>query len=373
MSLILSDKHNFFMNLAIKQAKLASRAVTPNPRVGAVIVKNNTIVGKGYHQQSGKPHAEINAIRSVKNSTDGSTIYITLEPCSTSGKTPPCTSAIIKSGIKKVVIGTLDPNPRHCGKGIEILRQHGIEVVTGILQEKCDLLIEDFRKYVTEKRPFVISKVAITLDGKIATSTGESKWITSSASRNKVQQIRSNVDAILIGTNTALNDNPRLTIRRNSKKDIQPWRILLDPKLTVAENSILLNDDLISKTVIFTSTKISDKKKFKLLSKKVRIIPIETENDFFHPEVLFREIAKLPVVSLLIEGGGTTLGHFLDHKLIDKMYFFIAPKIIGDKQAISPFQGKGTKNILDILALKNIKWRKFGQDMMFEGYPDWRK
>lgn len=361
------------MNQAVKQAKLASRAVTPNPRVGAIIVKNGIVVGKGYHQQSGKPHAEVNAISSAKNSTDGSTIYITLEPCCTSGKTPPCTTAIIKSGIKKVVLGILDPNPNHCGKGIEILRQNGIEVVTGIEQDKCDLLIEDFRKYVTEKIPFVISKVGITLDGKIATSTGESKWITSSASRNKVQQIRSNVDAILIGTNTALNDNPRLTVRTTSKKNVQPWRILLDPKLAVAENSILLNDELTSKTVIFTSIQTSGKKKFELLSKKVRIIPIETENDFFPPKLLLREIAKLPVVSLLIEGGGTTLGHFLDHKLIDKMYFFIAPKIIGDKQAISSFQGKGTKNISDVLALKNIKWRKFGQDMMLEGYPDWRK
>ncbi len=363
--------HSFFMDIALKQAKLASRAVTPNPRVGAVIVKDGIIIGKGYHKKSGSHHAEINAIKSAKKPTDGSTIYITLEPCSTHAKTPPCTNAIIQAGIKQVVIGTLDPNPNHTAKSIKIFKDNGIDVVEGILQEKCDLLIEDFRKYIREKKPFVVSKVGITLDGKIATSTGESKWITSPSSRNKVQQIRSNADAILIGTNTLLNDNPRLTIRTKSKKIVQPWRILLDPELAVTENSIILNDNLTDKTIIFTCAKTQDKKKFKILSKKIRMIALE--NDFFHPKLLLKEMAKLQIVTLLIEGGGTTLGHFLDHKLIDKMYFFIAPKIIGDQLAVSPFQGKGIKNISDILSLKNIKWRRFGQDMMLEGYPNWRK
>ena len=372
MSLDNSEKHAFFMNKALTLAKRASRKVSPNPRVGAVLVKDGNIIGQGYHRYSGGPHAEIYAIKAAGNSSKDSTLYVTLEPCSSHGKTPPCTEAIIQAGIKKVFIGATDPNPSHNGIAVNILKKHNIDVETGIFQDKCEELIEDFRKFVIHKTPYVVAKAAVSIDGKISTFTGESKWITSPSSRKEVQAIRSNVDAILVGSNTIKKDNPSLTVRIPKGKHYQPWRIVLDPELSIPHNCNIVTDSNKNRTVLFVDSHKRDEKKIKsFLDNGIKIIELPIKNGGFSPVDILRSLADLSIVSLLVEGGGETIGNFFDHKLIDKLYIFIAPKIIGGKSAPGPFHGKGIERINEAVCLDKIKWRKFGNDMMFSGYPVW--
>ncbi|MCD6459644.1 bifunctional diaminohydroxyphosphoribosylaminopyrimidine deaminase/5-amino-6-(5-phosphoribosylamino)uracil reductase RibD [bacterium] len=368
------NNHVFYMKQAVSLAKCASRKVSPNPRVGAVLVKDGKIIGQGYHKCAGASHAEIQAIESAGKDANGSTLYVTLEPCSSYGKTPPCTYAVIKAGIKKVFIGVTDPNPAHNGIAVNIFKQHNIGVETGILKNKCAELIEDFRKFIIKKLPFVTVKAAISIDGKIATFFGESKWITSPASRSEVQKIRSSVDAVLVGSNTIAKDNPSLTVRTAKGKLFQPWRIVLDPYLSIPHNCNIVTDYNKNRTVLVVDKQKAEIEKFNFFIKNgIKIFPLATENGFFNPMDVLRSLTNLSIVSLLVEGGGETIGTFFDHKLIDKLYIFIAPKIIGGKTAPGPFNGKGIKNIAEAVYLQRIKWRKFKDDMMFCGYPVWNK
>lgn len=362
------------MKQALDYAQKATRAVTPNPHVGAVVVRDNEIVGIGYHQKAGEYHAEILALEDAGTLANGASLYVTLEPCSTHGKTPACTDAIIKAGIKSVFIGCIDPNPAHSGKGILILQQHGIAVETGVLKEKCETLIEDFTKFITTGLPFVISKSAISADGKIATVHGESQWISSPSSRAKVQKIRQNADAILVGIGTVINDNPSLTVRTKTKNAHQPWRIVIDPECSIPENARLLNDNYIHKTILIVKEHHRNtEKNARLIDKGIQFLFIEEKNQIFNPYTILTQLARIPIVSLLIEGGGATLGHFFDFHAIDKMIFFIAPKIIGGKNAPSPFHGTGVEKIADAVQLKNVTWKKYACDMMLTGYPNWKK
>lgn len=357
------------MKKAINIARKATRAVIPNPKVGAIIVKDGKIISSGYHQKAGDPHAEINALKKAGVDAKGSTLYVTLEPCSTFGKTPPCVNEVIKAGIGKVVIGSLDPNPLNHKKSIEILNNNGIEVITGILQDKCNELIEDFRKYINTGLPFVIAKVAQSADGKISTADGDSKWISNEQSRKKVQIIRSNVDAIMVGVNTVIKDNPHLTLRiKNSI--YQPWRIVIDPDLIIPDNSNVTNDSYLEKTVIITrDINTKQDKSYKLADKGIKVLGIESESDKFSSESILLSIAKFPILSILLEGGHTTLGRFLDDKAIDKIHLFIAPIIIGDKYAPSSFCGDGVKLIKDAIKLDKSTWKKYNNDMLLTGYP----
>lgn len=362
------------MKQALNYARKATRAVTPNPRVGAVVVRDNDIVGIGYHQKAGECHAEILALNHAGRLAHGASLYVTLEPCSTHGKTPACTDAIIKAGITSVFIGCVDPNPAHAGKGIVILQRHGIKVETGILKEECETLIEDFTKFITTGLPFVISKAAISADGKIATYHGESQWISSPSSRVKVQEIRKNTDAILVGIGTVINDDPSLTVRPKTKKNYQPWRIVIDPECSIPENARLLNDNYVHKTIlIIRACHRHTAKSARLIDKGIQFFFIEEENQMFNPYTILKLLTRIPIVCLLVEGGGATLGHFFDFHAIDKMVFFITPKIIGGKNAPSPFHGKGIERIADAVQLKNSTWKKYACDMMLTGYPNWEK
>jgi len=372
MNSIEHEKHVFFMKKAIALARRASRKVSPNPRVGSVIVQDDKIIGQGYHKVSGGPHAEVYAIKSAGDLCTGATLYVTLEPCSTYGKTQPCTDCIIKNGIKKVVIGCIDPNPLHQGIAVKILKEHNIQVETGILKDQCEELIEDFSKFVVKKFPFVVAKAAVSIDGKISTFSGESKWITSPSSRAKVQKIRSNVDAILVGSNTVIKDNPSLTVRTSKGKQFQPWRIVLDPELSIPHNCNIVTDSNKNKTVLLVDYEKADRKRIDLfLDNGIKIIKLSIKNGEFSPVDILNSLADLYITSVLVEGGGATIGSFFDNKIIDKLYIFIAPKIIGGKSAPGPFHGKGIERIAEAVCLDKIKWKKFGNDMMFCGYPIW--
>ncbi|MDX9702445.1 MAG: bifunctional diaminohydroxyphosphoribosylaminopyrimidine deaminase/5-amino-6-(5-phosphoribosylamino)uracil reductase RibD [Candidatus Auribacterota bacterium] len=365
--------HEKFMRIAIRLAKRATRAVSPNPKVGAVVVSGNTVVGKGYHKQSGGPHAEIFALREAGEKSRNATLYITLEPCSTHGKTPPCTDAIVSAGIKTVVIGSIDPNPKHAGKAIDILTGHNIKVKTGILENECDELIEDFRVFTTCRIPFVIVKVATSLDGKIATHTGKSKWITSPDSRTMVQRIRSGVDAIMVGATTVVRDNPALTIRHGRNKKFQPYRIIIDPELIIPSDSTVVSDPYKNRTVIITCDKNMQSEKFRHFSdiQGIKMLTLPFMKNTFSTQSILEKLADMDIVSVLIEGGGTTVGHFFDNHLIDKVYCFIAPKIIGGRNAPGPFHGYGIADIENAVQFEKFNWKKCGQDIVLCGYPRW--
>lgn len=361
------SQHELFMRRAVRLAQRATRLVTPNPRVGAVVVKNGAIIGSGYHKKAGSDHAEISALKQAGAAAKGATLYVTLEPCSTYGKTPPCTAAVIQSGIKEVVIGSVDPNPAHNGRGIALLREHGITVTTGVLKDQCDELIEDFSVFIRTGMPFVTVKLAITADGKMATTRGESQWITSEASRAKVQQIRKNVDAIMVGVTTIIADNPHLTLR---VPGVQPWRIIIDPHCAIPEQATVLTDQFAHRTVLLVRSECE--KTRSIAARGVTILPVESENHIFIPQTVLKSIAKLPVVSVLLEGGAVTSGHFFDHQCIDKVYMFIAPKLFGGKTAPVPFAGSGIGPIADAVELNKIQWKRYGTDMMLCGYPVWK-
>lgn len=366
-----------YMRIAFALAKKGNPS--PNPYVGAVIVRNEKIIGKGYHKKAGMPHAEVKAIANQeevlaslkkgicsslenKEFAKGATMYVNLEPCNHYGRTPPCTDAIIKAGIKKVVFGMNDPNPNVRGGGEEELRKNGIEVKKGVLENEAKKLNEVFIKYTKTKMPFVVLKIAMSMDGKIATKTGDSKWITSEKTRKYVHKLRSKYDAILVGINTILKDNPLLTTRINGKKN--PIKIILDSKLRIPISANVIDSNLI----MATSKKYNVKKKRILESKGAKIIVCGKNTILL--KILLRKLGKLGITSVLVEGGSEIHGSFFDEKLVDKIILFYAPKIIGGKEAKIAIGGKGIENMNSAIRIKDLKMKKIDEDFVFEGYPE---
>jgi len=342
--------------------------------VGALIVKQGKIISQGYHKKAGLPHAEIEAISLAKKKVKGATLYLNLEPCCHFGKTPPCVPAIIKAGIKRVVCSSLDPNPKVNGKGIAELKKAGIEVRVSILDKENRKLNEAFFTFHEKKRPFVAIKFAATLDGKIATKTGESKWITNEEARRYARLLRSQYQAVLVGINTVLKDNPRLTAREKNKPPHQNWcggkkepiRIILDDELKIPLKSHVLAD---SNVIIATLTKkINREKKLKLREKGVSIL--EFPGKKISIQRLLQKLYKEEIISILVEGGSITLGSFFDQGLVDKVYAFFAPILIGGKNAITPIAGQGTAKIKDGLRLKELTLKKFGDNFLLTGYAN---
>lgn len=352
----------FYIKEALKFAKKGMGWTNPNPMVGAVIVKNGKIIGKGYHRKVGLPHAEIEAINNAKTNVKGATLYVNLEPCIHYGRTPPCVGVIIKSGIKRVVCSILDPNPRVHGKGIELLKNAGIEVSVGILEKEARELNEAFFTFHKKERPFIAIKFAASLDGKIATKTGDSKWITNEQARKFARNLRSQYQAILVGINTILRDDSHLGVRLKGKKD--PLRIILDSRLRILLGSQVLRDN----NVLIVTTKMADKEKLETLHKKgVEVISVDSEK--ISLSNLLSELRQREIISLLIEGGGKTLGSFVDAKLVDKVYAFYAPIIIGGKEAIDSISGEGVKNIAEAIYLKSMSFKRFADNLLIIGYP----
>lgn len=349
----------YFLKKTLQLAQKGLGWTNPNPLVGAVIVKNNRIISQGFHHKAGYPHAEIEALNAVSENPRGATMYVNLEPCSTFGKTPPCVDSILKSGIKKVVCSTLDPNPKNHRRGIAKLQQARIITSVGILTTQAKQLNEAFFTFHTLKRPFVALKFAASLDGKIATFTGHSKWITNEKARSYARSLRAQYQAVLVGINTVLIDNPHLGTRIKGKKD--PLRIILDAKLQIPLTAQVLRDQ----NVLLATTTRADKNK-KAYLKKMGLTILTFNSQSIAIKDLLASLKDLEIISVLVEGGGQTLGGFIDSKLIDKVYAFHAPLLIGGKEAIS-IRGKGASNIQKAFRLQEVSFRKFYDNLLTIG------
>ncbi len=330
----------FFMRAALREARRGLGQTSPNPAVGAVLVVNGNVVAKGYHKRTGAPHAEIECLRSFKKRVPKSAIlYVTLEPCSTSGRTGPCSSAIGEAGVRRLVIGATDPNPQHLGRGIELLRKAGLEVRAGVLASECSALNEAHNKWIQTRRPFVIAKCGMSLDGRLSLPPDEARWITSPASRRHAQQLRAQVDAILIGAGTLRADDPRLTARSRGAK--QPWRIVLSRSGVLPRQARLFTDRFATRTIIHSGKTL---------------------------EAVLRELGKKEITSVLIEGGGEILGQALDQRLIDKVQLYFGPVLSGGP--VVAFAGIGAASTEKAVRLEHVRYKRIGPDVCVTGYPN---
>jgi len=362
----MNRRDEFYMNKAIELARKAKGRTSPNPMVGAILVKNGKIIGKGYHRKAGLAHAEVEAIRDAGANAAGATLYVTLEPCSTFGKTPPCTDLIRISGIIKVRIAAKDPNPVNANKGIRFLRKSGIEVEVGILEKEAKAVNIVFEKFMRTGLPFVTAKVAQSLDGKIATATGESKWITGLDSRRFVHKLRAEVDAVLVGINTVLKDDPLLTNRLYNRSRKQPIRIVLDSKLKIPQESRLFSRN--SQDVILATTNSAPLKKRKFFKESgVKILVTRDNKGKVDLKDLMKKLARMNITHILVEGGSEVLGSFFRANLVDRALFFISPKVIGGKGAPSSVMGEGITKLNFAKKLKETRITRFKEDILVEG------
>lgn len=357
-----------YMRQALALACLAEGKTSPNPMVGAVIIsEDGEVVGEGYHEKAGFAHAEINALQRAKKLVRGGTLYVTLEPCSHSGRTGPCVEAIIKAGIKRVVAATIDPNPEVAGKGFKRLRDAGIEVEVGICEVEAQLLNEKFFHWITSGRPLVAIKYAMTLDGKISSSAGDSKWITGEDARSYGHYLRSSYDCILVGKNTVLLDDPELTTRLVEGEN--PLRIVLDRNCEIPLTAKVYNGQ--ADTLVVVDTKASSAKQDKLEAlvalPQVEVLPLPTIDGKFSLAQLLYHLAKHQKISLLVEGGSCVHGEFFDAGLVDRIYAFIAPKIIGGASALTPISGKGISLIDESYKVVKMDTLFLGEDILLTG------
>lgn len=353
-----------YMQRAIKLAKKGTGYTNPNPLVGAVIVKDGKIIGEGYHERIGGLHAERNALKNCKEDPKGAEIYVTLEPCCHYGKTPPCTEALIDAGIKKVYVGNVDPNPKVAGGGIKILKDHGIEVETGILEEECRKLNDIFFHYIQSDLPYVALKYAMTLDGKIATATGQSKWITGEEARKHVHKLRHQYAAIMAGIGTVLADDPMLNARIEHGKD--PIRIICDSHLRIQEDCQIVKTAKKIQTIIATIS--NDQEKIRYLEEKgIKIIKTEAQDGHVNIKELLKQIRNMEIDSVLVEGGGILNESLIQQGLVHKVYAYIAPKLFGGEMAKTPIEGKGIQRIQDAVILDQLTVMSLGNDILVEG------
>lgn len=364
----------FFMGMALELAEKARGRTSPNPMVGAIIVKNNRIVALGYHKRAGLEHAEAAALKKAGRAAKGATLYVNLEPCDHYGRTPPCTEAIIKSGIKKVVAAMADPNPVNKGRGFKRLKKAGIRVVSGILKKEAARLNEFFIKYITTGRPFVIVKVAQSVDGKIATRTGESKWISSEESRQLVHKLRSQVDAIMVGANTVIKDDPLLTARvRGSGARVagkQPVKIVVDPELRVPPKSKIFSKKSPAKVLIAAGKKTPKDKIKNFFPPNCEILILDEKNRRVDLNRLMGELGKKEITSVMAEGGGELIGGLVEARLVDRFLFFVAPKIIGGRHAVTSVEGQGAASVDKALKLKKVEYKTIGKDLLIICSPE---
>jgi len=359
----------FFMKAALELAAKGEGFTSPNPMVGAVVVKDGRIAGKGFHEAAGKAHAEVNAIDDAGSAAKGATLYVTLEPCNHTGRTPPCTEKILSAGIRRVVSAMADPNPDVKGGGNAYLRSKGLEVAVGVCEDEARKLNEIFIKYVRTKRPFVVVKCAATLDGRIATKTGDSRWVSGEESRKFVHRLRHALDAIMVGVDTVKKDDPSLTARLEDIKTIDPTRIILDTRLSVPENAKVLRSDSDRDTILFTGTAISQEKKSRIEKSGVRVIQSQLDKDGrIDLNALTEKLGAMGVTSLLIEGGGRVIASAFRAGIVDKVFFFYAPKILGGDDGVPICRGAGPESMQDCIPLTEISVRRFGDDVMIEGY-----
>ncbi len=361
----------FFMKKAIQLAQNATGRTSPNPLVGAIIVKNNEIIAEGWHKKAGTPHAEVNALNKAGDNAFGATMYVTLEPCSHHGRTPPCTNAIIASGIKKVVVAVLDPNPLVSGKGIAKLKKAGIEVVVNILKDQARQLNEVFFKWITTKMPFVVAKYAMTLDGKIATKTGHSQWISCEQSRTLVHKMRDVYDGIMVGIGTVIADNPSLTCRMTDGQN--PSRIIVDSMCRIPKTANVLTDNLAPTYIAVTNLAAKEDIEYIEQNTNAKVIVTKHINNKVNLKALLSKFAENKITSILLEGGAILHGAMLQEGLVDKYKVFIAPKIIGGACAKSPIAGNDIDTMFQATNLHNVQYENIGNDILITAYTKGEK
>jgi diaminohydroxyphosphoribosylaminopyrimidine deaminase/5-amino-6-(5-phosphoribosylamino)uracil reductase len=359
----------YYLRRTFELAARARGRTSPNPLVGAVIVRDGQVVGEGFHRQAGLPHAEIEALKAAGEAARGATLYVNLEPCCHTGRTGPCTEAIIAAGIKRVVAAMPDPNPLVAGKGFTRLREAGIEVTTGLLEKEARALNEAFVKYITTRRPFVILKTAMSLDGKIATVTGESKWITGPEARRYVHELRDSCDAILAGIGTVLKDDPSLTTRL-PEGGRDPVRVILDSRARTPLTARVLTQESTAPTLIAV-TEMAPGERVAALREAGAEVLVCGPGPAVDLGLLLSALGEREITSLLVEGGSTVNASFLLQGLVDKIVWFIAPLIIGGHGAISPVGGTGIRHLARAIRLKEMNLRQFGSDLCIEAYPLW--
>jgi diaminohydroxyphosphoribosylaminopyrimidine deaminase / 5-amino-6-(5-phosphoribosylamino)uracil reductase len=351
------------MRLARRLARRGFGRTSPNPMVGAVIVRDGVIVGQGWHRRAGGPHAEIEALAEAGTKARGAALFVTLEPCSTHGRTPPCTDAIIAAGIRQVVAATEDPNPAHSGKGFEILRRARINVRTGLSGREASELNEAFNHWIVRKTPFITIKAAMSLDGKIATRNGQSKWITGEKARACAMKLRARADAILVGVNTIVQDNPRLTVRLRALSNKPLRRIILDPRARSPLEAEVFSDSAASLTTLVVSES-APKARIKAFSGRVRVIVAPVRNGMIDLRWLARKLGRENVTNLLVEGGGETNAAFLAAGLAHRVAFFYAPMVLGARTAPKAVGGEGVPRLSDAIVLRDPAWRRLGTDLL---------
>ena len=357
-----------WMKRALRLAEKGRGRTSPNPMVGAVLVNDGKVVGEGFHAKAGEAHAEIVALQQAGEGARGTTLYLNLEPCTHYGKTPPCAPRVIEAGVKRVIIGMEDPNPLVKGKGVEMLGRAVLDVEVGILEKECRRLNEAFCKYILKKEPFVILKVAATLDGKMATRNGDSKWISGEASRRFVHKLRDQVDGVLVGIGTVLKDDPMLTARIRGGRD--PYRIILDSQLKIPEEAKAIGTH--PTKAIIASTELAPKDKIEKLEKRgVKVLIFDSKRGKVNLRACLSKLGEIGLTNLLVEGGSQVNGSFLDEGLIDKLLLFLSPRLMGDHQAPGIFGGEGVSNLQEAIVLKEIKTKRVGEDILLEGYLEW--
>ncbi len=360
--------HQYFMETALELAARGAGYTSPNPMVGAVVVKDGAIVGQGWHQKAGGPHAEVYAIDDAGERARDATLFVTLEPCNHFGRTPPCTQKILSAGIRHVVMAMADPNPDVKGGGADFLIRNGITVETGICEDQARRLNEIFIKYIRTKRPFVTLKCAATLDGRIATRTFDSKWITGPAARNYVHELRHRMDAIMVGINTVTADNPRLTARLEVKTAIDPVRIILDTNLSIPEDANVLRIPSTADTIIVTGNSAASPKRKRIEMSGAKVIIADLKDGRIDLPSLMHRLGQMGLTSLLIEGGATVSASALQSGIVDKVCFFYAPKILGGDDGVPMCRGAGPELMAQSIPVSDITVRQFDGDVMIEGY-----
>lgn len=356
------------MRRALRLAEKGAGKTSPNPLVGAVIVKNGGIVGEGYHKKAGLPHAEIEALRKAGPTARGARMFVNLEPCCHVGKTPPCTDAILAAGIRQVVVGMRDPNPLVRGKGIRLLKKNGVEIVTGVLQKECARVNEFFCKYIRTRTPFVILKAAVSLDGKIATRLGESQWITGEPARKRVHELRYKVDAIMVGAGTVVKDDPLLTARLGRRKDNHPVRVILDNDHVVPLTAKVFRNSRAQKVIYATTARLSRTRERKLRDLGVDVCFLEEKGGGIDLQRLMERLGEKQITSVLIEGGGQVNASALQERIVDKVVFFVAPILIGGGNAPGAIGGEGATPLKNAFKIKHLTATPVGGDLMLEGY-----
>lgn len=360
-----------FMQCALSLAKLAMGYASPNPAVGAVVVKDGVPVGMGYTQPVGHEHAEVMALRQAGDKAHGATMYVTLEPCPHYGRTPPCTEAIINAGVSEVYIALIDPNPMVCGRGVKKLNEKGIKTHIGLCQEQACEINEAYIKHVTTGLPFVVAKFAMSLDGKIATRTGDSKWITREETRKYAHGLRQTVDAIMVGVNTVIADNPRLAAKGCGGKGgigkKQPLRLVIDSKGKVPLSARIFEPP--GKVILAVAAPFDSVKKQRFMQAGAEVVELPSKDGSVDIAELLKLLGKREILTVLVEGGGRLLGSLFDRQLVDKVMAFISPIIIGGSEAIS-VGGNGVDNMAKALRLARVDIKSFGDDILISGYVE---